>query len=175
MTPRRWAPTPARPSRARVASLRVDCSAQDQQRQVGIGRDDSRVADAHDRRRIDDDLVVFFGQHFQEFAKHRAIEHFRRISRLGSAGEKIRPSIGALNCSLPCALPAQQAGKADAVVLEIEDDVLGRISQIGVDQQNLLSRLGDDRGQIGRRGALAVSGGWRGDEQGLAAIFGAPK
>ena len=110
----------------------------------GTLRDDPRVGDGADGRRVDDQMVVRFGQLLEQRDEAAADEQLGRVVGLGAAGQDVQVfDVGVLDRRRRFGVVAgEQVGQAGGAGRKVEDLVLGRAAEVGVDQQDARAGLG---------------------------------
>src|SRR5436190_10104638 len=144
-------------------------AARDEQHVAGAEGDALRIGVLGGGRRIDEDHVVLrlrLGEHRRE---GRARQELERIGRYRTRGQDGKPGdAGDRRRDRQVGAPAQHRGEAEAVG-DVEDALLPRRAEVGVDEERALPELRERHCQVRRDEAASFARAGAGDDQRSAA------
>jgi hypothetical protein len=146
------------------------CPAHCQQHAVHQRRQECRVGHGQDGRRVEEDHVKGGSKLLEQAGHARRVEQLCRVRVRRATGENPYPRCpGRLDGFLDRPLLAEDVAEAN-LVAHVQDLVHDRPAQIGIDDDDTATRVGQGLGEIGHDGRLALARLGTGDQNGPQAV-----
>ena len=155
---------------ADVHRLRIAAVLDDLQGHIHFAGEDRGVADAHDRRGIEEHEIVALLQFADQILHLGGAQNAQRTAGQLAARQEIqRRQAGGLDHFLQRVLLQQVVGEPE-VVGHVQHLVQRRAAQVGVHHQDALPALGEDRGEVEDGGGFAFAGAGADDGDGVELV-----